>query len=390
MYASELFCGECGWRGELTHRYSCPLCGYSLEVGYAYDKIPKAVFEESIFLGRGLWDYSALLPVREEKNIVSMQEGNTPLLDSMLLGRRLGIELFFKDETRNPTCSFKDRPNTVGISVAKELGADAVCIASTGNGAASLAAYAARAGMKCYVFVPEATPGGKILQAIAHGAQLVRVPGDYSNAFAACYEASGREGWANLTSTYINPYTMEGDKSIGYELYRQMDRKIADWIVVPLGAGAMLSGIYKAYCELMRFGLAEKLPKMLGVQARNCSPIIQAYERGLDEVGPVHTLPTAAGAIADALTGYERDGTRTLRSMRASKGAGVAVEEAEIEKWALELAREEGLFLEPASVTAIAAVERMVKSGQIGRGESVVCIMTAHGLKEPEFYETAL
>ena len=381
MYAKSLFCEVCDWQGLLEIRYDCPVCGYSLSVDYDYNAISAAQVKEVIFAAKSLWDFGLLLPLRDKKNRVSLGEGGTPLLKSVCIGKAQGVDLYFKDETRNPTCSFKDRPNTVGISMAIELGAGSVAIASTGNGAASLAAYAALAGLPCRVFVPEHTSESKVRQAKAHGAEIVKVPGDYSKAFHAAKEACMRNNWANCTSTYLNPYTLEGDKTIAYEIYAQMGG-VPDWVIIPLGAGPMLSGVYKGFLELEGLGLTQKLPKMAGVQAKNCAPITTAFESGADEVRPVETKDTVAHAIADPLTGYEQDGTRTLRCIRRSGGVGISVEEQLIVEYAARLARREGLFAEASSATAPAAIELMRQQGHLKAGESVVAVITGHGLKD--------
>lgn len=382
MYANALFCEECDWRGTIELLYNCPECGYSLSVDYDYSQISGDKVKKDFFEAKSLWDFKMLLPLKNMQNQVSLLEGLTPLVKSGVIGNEYGSQLFFKDETRNPTCSFKDRPNTVGISMAIELGAKRVAIASTGNGAASLAAYAARAGIGCHVFVPEDTSDSKVRQAKAHDATIVKVPGSYSNAFDAAKEDCVRNNWANCTSTYLNPYTMEGDKTIAYELYVQMNGKVPDWIIVPLGAGAMLSGIYKGYSELLKLGLVDRLPKMAGVQSANCAPITTAFEKGWDEVVPVDILDTVAHAIADPLTGYERDGTRTLRCMRQSQGCGVSIGEDMIKDYTERLAREEGMYVEASSAVAVAAVEIMKLKGYLAEGETVVSIITGHGLKD--------
>jgi len=381
MHADALLCEECGWRGPLALRYDCPDCGYSLSVGYDYQAVSAQDVRDALCAARELWGFRLLLPLRDTKHKVSLHEGGTPLMKSTAIGKEHGVDLYFKDETRNPTCSFKDRPNTVGISVALELGASAVAIASTGNGAASLAAYAAKAGVPCRVFVPEQTSKRKVRQAVAHGAELVKAPGSYSDAFRMCKEACLQNGWANCTSTYLNPYTLEGDKTIAYEVCARMGGA-PDWVIVPLGAGPMLAGIYKGFVELRAFGLVDRLPKMAGVQAANCSPITTAFEQGRDEVTPVEVFDTVAHAIADPLTGYERDGTRTLRCIRRSDGCGVSIPEYLIKDFAVLVARDEGIYIEASSAAAVAAVPLMRQRGFLSEGESVVAIITGHGLKD--------
>lgn len=382
MYAKKLICPQCEAEYPLDNLYECTKCGYSLEVNYDYSKVNVPLLSDSLRKGSTLWDFRQLLPVRDEKNVVTLGEGGTPLISSIRIGPQMGVRLHFKDETRNPTGAFKDRPNTVGISMARDLGLNAVAIASTGNGGGSLAAYAAKAGVPCYVFIPESTSDGKVSQAIAHGATLVKVKGDYSCSYRLALEACRKFGWANLTSTYLNPYTMEGDKTIAYELYAQMDGEVPDWIVVPLGAGAMLSGIYKGYMELQRFGMVKKLPKMIGVQAKGCSPITGAFEAGLNEVSAFENPDTVAGGICDPLTGYPQDGTRTLRAIRTSGGAGVSVDDPEIMNSLYQLARQEAIFCEPSSAASLTAVNALLDKGVIYTGDSIVCIITGHGLKD--------
>ena len=380
----KLRCPECGYEQAFENVYACPACGYSLESVTQYAGVSTDSVAAMLSSARTVWDFLPLLPVENKENIVSLGEGGTPLVPALRMSAAMGTQLLLKDETRNPTCSFKDRPNTVGISVARELGINTVAIASTGNGGASLAAYAARANMKCYVFIPEATPAGKVVQSAAHGATIVRVKGHYSNPYQLALEASQHFGWANLTSTYLNPFTMEGDKTIAYELHMQTNGVVPDWIVVPLGAGAMLSGIYKGYQELQRFGFVNKLPKMIGVQAAGCAPITRAFEEGREKVDEWQNPKTVAGGICDPLSGYAKDGTRTLRCIRASGGVGITVTDEEIMTTLAELAQQEAIFCEPAAAAAAAAAKALAGRGVIRQGETVVSIITGHGLKDTE------
>ncbi len=384
MHAIGLTCPQCGWKGGLDMTYSCPACGYSLEVEYDYRQVDKSRIESGLRRCGGVWDFQELLPVKNRKSIVSLGEGGTPLREARRLSCADGIHLYLKDETRNPTLSFKDRPNTVGISAANELGINDVAIASTGNGAASLAAYAARGGMSCHVFVPEAAPLEKTVQAMYHGAEVIRTPGDYSESFHRADTECRKRGWANITSTYINPYTMEGDKTIAYEIFAQLGYRVPQWIIVPLGAGPMLSGIFKGFEELNTLGFCRGLPRMAGVQAEGCAPIIRAFREGADVIPPWGACHTVAGAIADPLTGYEQDGVRTVRSIRRSGGFGVSVSDKEIMESTLELAKKEALLAEPASAASTAAVYRLRELNQIQDGDLVVSMITAHGLKDGE------
>jgi len=390
MNATKLLCNKCGWETELQNTYFCDICGYSLEVIYDFSELDKDEVADEFNNARSVWDYKKFLPVEDDKNIVSLSEGNTPLIKSCRIGNSMEIDLFFKDETRNPSSSFKDRPNSVAISVAKEMGIGEVTIASTGNAGSSLSMYAARAGMPCMVFVPENTPQAKITQILSHGAKVIKVKGNYADSYKVALDASRKFNWANLTSTYLNPFTVEGDKTIAYEIYRQLEISVPDWIVVPLGAGAMLSGIYKGFTELKYFGLIDKLPRMMGVQAEGCSPIIRAYRNHDTDVVAFENPSTIADAICDPLNGYAQDGSRTLNTIYRSSGAGIGVTDEEISKSMLDLAKKEAIFCEPGSATAMAAVEVAINNGTIGNGETVICIITGHGLKTIEEINTLL
>lgn len=364
--------------------YECPKCGYPLEVDYNYDEVNKNALDDALDNFQGVWSFAELLPLNKKENIISLYEGGTPLYRAK---RENGCITYWKDETRNPTLSFKDRPNTVGISVAKEYGYTNVSIASTGNGGASLAAYAAKGGMNCHICIPKTTPMGKVLQANYHGAEMVLCDGDYSSSYQMNRQISETHNWANQTSTYLNPYTMEGDKTIAYEIFSQLGRKVPQWIAVPLGAGALLTGIYKGFCELKCLGFCEELPRMIGVQANGCAPIIDAWLEKKQSVESWKNCDTIAGAIADPLTGYEKDGTRTLETIYKSNGAGVKVPDVEIMKWVKILAKEEGLFVEPASAVVAYAIKKLVSEEIIKSSDVAVGIITAHGLKDGEELE---
>lgn len=306
---------------------------------------------------------------------MTLGEGGTPLVDA--------AGLLIKNEAQNPTGSFKDRPVAVATTMARELGLEGLLCASTGNTAAAVAAYGARAGLPVRCLVPAGTPAAKLAQARAAGARLVLVDGGYSDAWALAASAAERFGWANLTSTYVNPYMLEGDKTVGFELFEQLDGRTPDWIVVPVGAGPLLAGIGQAWDELRARGVAGDGPRLLGVQAAACAPIARAFEAGTERVsawdGPART---AASSIADPLRGYEADGTRTLRAIRASGGAAIGVSEARIAGATARLARDEGLLAEPGAGAALAGAEAALEQGLLGAGDLTVLVLTGHGLKD--------
>lgn len=386
MYAKSLKCSTCGKEYPLSLHYTCENCHGILMVDYDYNKM-KDNLDLTIFStpNASLWHYKDLLPVKDERNIITMSEGMTPLLQNLRnLKTKYNLKsIYIKDETRNPTASFKDRPTSVGISKALELGYKIVTIASTGNGAAATAGYAAKAGVKSYIFVPENTPISKINQVLTYGAEIVKVKGVYSNSYKLALEASKKFNWANLTSTYLNPYTLEGDKTVAYELFYQMEGEVPDYIFVPIGAGPLLYGIFKGFKELNILGLCNKIPAMVGVQAENCSPIITAYKQNKKYVVAWEKADTIASGIADPLIGYDQDGTMTLDAIYKTDGIGVTVSEDELINAVYELGNQEGIFAEPAAAASWAGYKKLLRDKKITGKDKVVLMITGHGLKQP-------
>lgn len=385
MFEVALQCIACGKSFDLRDHYLCDRCQGILEVQYDYASLKGKPAEQLVPApAAGIWRYQSFLPVHSESSMVTLYEGGTPLVHAANLGRALGHEpLYCKDETRNPSGAFKDRPISVGVSKAVELGFDTVTTASSGNGAASLSIYAAKAGLRCIVFVPEKTPMAKVAHAVTAGATVVRVRGDYSNSYALAGAASARYRWMNITTTFLNPYTFEGDKTVAYELYRQLEGSAPDWIIIPTGAGPLLYGTCKGFEELNRLGLLDKLPRMVAVQAEGCQPIVRAFEKNRP-VAAWEAVDTVASAIADPLRGYEKDGDLVVRTIRKSNGQAVAASDAEIIESVRELAEREGLFVEPAAAAPISALKKLLQKGLIRQNEKVVCLLTGHGLKDPQ------
>jgi threonine synthase len=374
---ASLACHSCSWRGELSNLYACPVCGSTLLVAYAgtYEP-PNGKVDE------GIWRYRRFLPVSADTKPVTLGEGSTPTLQA----RRLDPSgaLLLKNETVNPTGSFKDRPVAVAATVARELGLSGLVCASTGNTGVAVAAYAARAGLPAACVVPEATPAAKTAQIGAVGARIVRVRGNYSDAYALA-RAAESYGWANLTSTYINPYMLEGDKTVAYEIFEQLGERIPDWVVVPVGAGPLLTAIHKGFEELGVSG-----PRMVAAQAAACAPVVRAFESGATEVSEwEHPAETTASSIADPLRGYPEDGTRTLSVVRQSGGTAIAVSEEETREATIDLARSEGLLVEPGAAVAVAAYRKLAAQAVISRGEPAVVVLTGHGLKDPDALRSA-
>lgn len=350
--------------------YLCPYCGGILETVFTY----KQQFIELI--QNGNFAIADVLPF-DSSAYIDIGQGNTPLLQAGYLSDKYGVQLYLKCEYQNPTGSFKDRPVSCGISKAVSMGYRRAVVASSGNGAAAVAAFAAKVGMQACIYVPESTPEEKVKQAKMYGGKVFRVQGPYSNSYRAALE-DGEEGTCNLTTTFLNPFTIDGDKVVAYELYLAMG--VPDAIYVPIGAGPLLVGILKGFEELRTLGIIDILPRMVGVQALGCSPVVTAFERG-ERVCSDSAPSTIAGGICDGLVGYEQDGNYTLSAVCRSHGICVAVSDEEICYAQSRLARSEGIFVEPSSAAAIAAISRTARQ-LAGEGGRVVALLTGHGLKD--------
>jgi threonine synthase len=350
------YCPKCG---EILDefRYDCPRCGGVLLADYRERR-----FEPN---GSGIWRYQSMLPVAKR---VSLGEGNTPLV------RRRDVQepVFMKLEGDNPTGSFKDRGVSVVISHARALGFETATVASTGNMGASVAAYCAYANMKARIFIPKDVPEEKVLQMRAYGAELVEKEGDFSDIVRASVEEA-EKGDAYLASTGLNPLFLEGLKTVGLELFEQMG--VPDWIVVPTGTGGLLTAIFKGFRELRDLGFVERLPRMVAVQARTCSPIVDAWLSGKPIV-PAKEPRTIASAI---LVKSPFNGGTALSALRESKGLGVVVDDRQIVE-SIRILGEEGVFAEPASAAALAALSHFNREP----GDRVALVITGSGLKDPD------
>jgi threonine synthase len=374
-----LRCRRCHTPATGPRQNSCPACGGRIVV--FRDAHPPAGRLPEQAGAAGIWRYAPLLmPVRDSSR-VSLGEGGTPLLAAARLGARLGLpRLRLKDESQNPSGSFKDRGLAVGASIAVDHGLAGLMAASTGNAAASTAAYAARAGKPSVVLVPEGTPAAKMAHARACGARVIAVRGTYSDAHALAGSAADQLGWLNTTSTFVCPFTVEGARTVAFELGPEVT---PDWIAVPIGAGPLLVAIAEGYAELRQLGLATRTPRLLAVQAAGCAPIVRALRHPGARVQPWDSPRSVASGLADPLVGYPEQGDETVAAVRGSGGAGVAVEDADILAAVRMLAADEGLFQEPAGAVAVAGVQRARQEGIIGPGDHVVACLTGTGLKDP-------
>lgn len=371
----KLQCIDCDETFEAKPIYKCPECNGILDVIYDLSKEIGPVVKNSQQLKQSLIFH-------DHKTDSLLGEGNTPILSLQKTAGKINTgQIFAKCEFLNPSGSFKDRPVAAGIKKALEFGYKKIIVASSGNGAASVAAFTAKFGLDCIILVPESTPVEKVKQAHFYGGNVIKVKGPYSNSFNLALRLSEVSPYYNLTTTFINPYTVEGDKGVAYETHFQMD-DWPDYIVVPIGAGPLLVGTYKGFKELKElFNLEEPLPRMIGVQATGCSPIARAYKLGLEHVSPEQNPQTVAGGIGDGLQGYSADGTYTLDIIRQSGGLCIDVSDEEILLAQSELAKEEGIFVEPSAATSLAGWKKAF-AGKEMTDTSALLLMTGHGLKD--------
>jgi threonine synthase len=361
--------------------YSCRRCGGLLDIVYddgELDSLNLSVWEERPI---GVWRYRELLPVDYLK-AVTLCEGGTGLLDCRRLADAMGLTVVHvKNEGQNPTGSFKDRGMTVGITKAIELGATVVACASTGNTSASLAAYAARAGIKSVVFVPSGKIAlGKLTQAIVHGAEIIRLKGSFDDSLKAVMGFTESHRSIYLLNS-INPYRLEGQKTVAFEVYNQLCNQVPDNLILPVGNAGNISAAWKGFLELKRLGLAKNFPRMIGIQAEGASPIASAYRSRQMSIVDSERPETIASAIR---IGAPVSWKKALRAIYDSKGLAETVTDTEILEAQKMLARSEGLFIEPASAASIAGLRKLADRGEIRRDETTVCIATGNGLKDPD------
>lgn len=392
---SSRFSFECGWCGR-THPAEhagcrCRDCDGPLKVNVDLGPARAAV-RSAGSVGRadlaGLWSWCDLLPIGDPAAMVSIGEGHTPLLESRRLADALGIQtLLLKDETRNPTGSFKDRMLAVGVARAIELGKTTVAVQSSGNVGAAAAAYAARAGLSAKIFVPRTAPAEKVLQAQMYGADVFRIDHDSpADIFDLLQWACGEFGWYLVSTAAIyNPFTLEGAKTIAYEIAEQTAFNLPEWIIVPVGGGGNIGSLWRGFLDLRSLGLVDRLPRLIGVQAAGCAPFVDAILLGRTPREALTTrwgaIKTVAGAIADDVV---FDAHVAIPAVRQSGGTAVAVEDEESLAMERMLAATEGMFVEPAAATTIAALKVLLADGRIGRNDRVLCLLTGHGLKDPE------
>lgn len=356
--------------------YTCT-CGGLLDVIYDYSEfhLTKKDFKGPL----SVWKYRALLPVSREP--VSLKEGGTPLYRVERLAKSIGMkEVYVKHEGMNPTGSFKDRGMTVGVTKALELNMKTVACASTGNTSASLAVYGARAGVPAVVLLPSGKVAlGKLAQALMHGAKVLSIRGNFDDALKLVRDLCDSEGFYLLNS--VNPYRLEGQKTIAFEIADQLGWEAPERLVLPVGNAGNITAIYKGFKELKRLGFIEGVPKMTGIQAEGACPIVKAIKNNATEIIPEPKPETVATAIR---IGNPVNAAKALAAIRESGGAAETVSDEEIISAQHELASLEGIGVEPASASSIAGLRKLVDMGVIDSDERVVCVTTGHLLKDSE------
>lgn len=323
----------------------------------------------------GISKYLAFMPLNNASNFISLTESATPLIRSKVLGQQLGIDLYFKLESKHATGSFKDRGSAVEMAVAKEFSAKAMILASTGNMAASCACYAAATKMPCYVLVPEGVALAKLAQVMAYGGQIVQVKGSYNDAANLAYTVANKMGFY-LAGDYA--YRVEGQKTAAFEIIDQMYFQVPDVVVVPMGCGTNITAHAKGFAEYRQLGLINTVPQLLGVQAQAASAIVNSFQKKLNTITALQDANTCATAIAvpDPI-----DGTKALDAIYASNGDAVAVSDDEIMRARYLLATEEGLFVESAAAATVAALIQAAHEEKY-RNKKIVCVLTGDGLKD--------
>jgi threonine synthase len=378
-----LRCPKCSGETTSPKTFHCRTCQCVLEADVPVGHLRRADFDRMRqSRDRSIWRWFEFFPVAERAHIVSLGEGDTPLIAASRLGEKLDIvNLYLKNDTVLPTGSLKDRSNSVGLSVAKELGFKTATVMSTGNAAASVAAYSAAARIDSIVMVPAGTAASKIIQARAYGATVVVIDGDFDYEVAKLYKAAVQEfGWYDCLSS--NPYRDEGKKSYAYEMADQLDGRIPDWVIHPTAGGTGIYAMWKGYTELLSLGWIERRPKLVAAQSEAAAPIVAALEKGLADVEPMLARDTVAESIQ--VGNPVSLGWRALAAIRESNGTAAAVSDGEILDAQTLTGKLAGIFAEPAAATSVAVAKKLRDGGVIAKNDVVVCNLTGHGLKQPE------
>ena len=387
MNVTHLYCSACGEIFEPNKLYNlCTKCGMPLMVAYDLKKVSQSLTKESLKdRVSTLWRYAEVLPVENEENRITLGEGWTPLHHAKTLGEKYALpNLFIKDESANPTQSFKARGMTMAVSMAKELGVKKVAVPSAGNAAGALSAYAALAGMEAHIFVPMDTPRACIIECKVLGANVNLVDGLITDCGKIVGERKEAEGWFDV-STLKEPYRIEGKKTMGYELAEQMNWELPDVIFYPTGGGTGLIGMWKAFDEMEQMGwIGSVRPRMISVQSEGCSPIVDAFHQNLEHGADIENPHTVASglrvpkAIGDFIM---------LDILRKSGGTAVAVSDKRLVEDSIEIGANEGIFAAPEGGALLAALKELLETGEVKHDEKIVLFNTGSGIKYLEAFE---
>ena len=386
MNVLHLECAACNLKHEARRLLNlCTECGKPLLVRYDLDAAARTLNRDSLRGRRSdMWRYREVLPVEQDENVISLGEGLTPLLRTEKLARELGIdELYIKDESQNPTQSFKARGMSAAVSMAKELGAKKLAAPSAGNAAGALAAYAARARLECFIFMPRDTPRANVVECEQTGAHVKLMDGLITDCGAEVARRKEAEGWFDV-STLKEPYRVEGKKTLGYELAEQMEWQLPDVIIYSTGGGTGLIGMWKAFDEMERMGwIGPKRPRMVTVQASGCAPIVRAFQEGkrfADEFPDAATVASGLRvpkAIGDFLI---------IEALRASGGTAVDVTDEELIAAVREIGSAEGVFCAPEGAACLPALRKLIDRGEVKSSERIVLFNTGAGVKYLEAF----
>lgn len=387
MYLTHLECTACGLRHDAKELQNlCTACSKPLFPRYDLSSLARVWKRDSLGTReKSLWRYREVLPLAREVEPVSLGEGGTPLLHAKRFGAALGVsQLWIKDESQNPTQSFKARGMAVAVSMAKHLGATKLAVPTAGNAGGALAAYAARAGLEAHIFMPSDTPRANMIECRELGAHVTLIDGLITDCGAEIGRRKAAEGWFEM-STLKEPYRVEGKKTLGYELAEQLNWELPDVVLYPTGGGTGLIGMWKAFDEMEALGwIGSKRPRMFSVQATGCAPIVRAFAAGEEsapEFPDAHTVASGLRvpkAVGDFLM---------LRILRESGGGALAIDDAEMISITREVGAQEGIFVAPEGAACFAALRSLCATGKIERGERVVIFNTGSGIKYLEAFE---
>ena len=372
-------CVRCGAEYEAVPGLTTCTCGGMLDIQYDYGYIRTLVSRETLSGCRdySMWRYRPFLPVEPDSPPTPLRVGWSPLYPAPRLAQVLGLKaLYIKDDGQNPTSSLKDRASAMAVVKAREAGADTIACSSTGNAASSLAGNAAAAGLHTYIFVPARAPKGKVAQLMIFGATVITVDGSYEDTFELSKAAIDKWGWYNRNAA-INPYLLEGKKTVTLEILEQLGWQVPDYIALSVGDGCTIAGAWKGLKDLYAAGLIDRLPRLISVQAEGCCPLNRAIETGKP------WEPMAENTLADSIAvGVPRNADKALMAIRESQGVAVNVSDGEILAAMRLLGRTCGVFGEPAGVTGTAGVKKALELGLIDPASTVVSVVTGNGLKD--------